>query len=175
MELSDTRIIAADRATVWAALLDPEVLKACVPGCESVTGAPDTGFEAVVVQKVGPVKARFTGVITLSDIVKGTSLRITGEGKGGPAGFAKGAADVMLSDAEGGTGLAYSVKASVGGKIAQLGSRLIDGFARRMADEFFERFQATLEAPDCKDATAAVGEEAEPAEAKKGWFKRIIG
>lgn len=175
MELSDTRIIAADRATVWAALLNPEVLKACVPGCESVTGALDTGFEAVVVQKVGPVKARFTGVITLSEMVEGTSLRISGEGKGGPAGFAKGMADVALSDTEGGTGLTYSVKASVGGKIAQLGSRLIDGFARKMADEFFERFQAALEAPETEDALAENGGEAAPAEAKKGWFKRMIG
>jgi len=143
MEMHATRTLAADRAAVWAALNDAEVLKACIPGCEELTGSPDEGFEAVVKQKVGPVKATFKGHVTLSDVVEGESYTISGEGKGGVAGFAKGGAQVNLSDAEGGgTDLHYDVEAKVGGKIAQLGSRLIDSFARKMADQFFERFAA---------------------------------
>jgi carbon monoxide dehydrogenase subunit G len=145
MELKGSRIIAADRATVWAALNDPEVLKACIPGCEELTGSPEDGFEATVKQKVGPVKATFKGGVTLSDVVPERSYRIAGEGKGGVAGFAKGAADVTLADVADGTELTYDVEAKVGGKLAQLGSRLIDGFARKMADQFFERFQERVE------------------------------
>ncbi|PWK60994.1 CoxG family protein [Roseicyclus mahoneyensis] len=155
MELHATRTIAADRMTVWAALNDAEVLKACIPGCEELTGSPEEGFSAVVKQKVGPVKATFKGEVTLSDVVPGTSYTITGEGKGGVAGFAKGAARIVLSDAEGGgTDLQYDVEAKVGGKIAQLGSRLVDSFATRMADQFFERFQALLEGHDGDDGRA---------------------
>jgi len=145
MELKGSRIIAADRATVWAALNDPAVLKACIPGCEELTGSPEDGFEATVKQKVGPVKATFKGGVTLSDVVPERSYRIAGEGKGGVAGFAKGAADVTLADVADGTELTYDVEAKVGGKLAQLGSRLIDGFARKMADQFFERFQERVE------------------------------
>ncbi|HBU16459.1 MAG TPA: carbon monoxide dehydrogenase, partial [Gemmobacter sp.] len=141
MQLVDSRDIKAPPETVWAAILDPEMLKAAVPGCESVTGSVADGFEAVVVQKVGPVKAKFTGMVTLSDIVPGESLTISGEGKGGPAGFAKGGAKVRFEPIPDGTRLSYEVEASVGGKLAQLGSRIIDGFAKKMADEFFERFQ----------------------------------
>ncbi|MGL5009385.1 MAG: CoxG family protein [Paracoccaceae bacterium] len=170
MDLSDSREIKAEPAHVWAAILNPEVLKACVPGCESMTGSVAEGFEAVVVQRVGPVSARFTGVVQLSDIVEGRSLRISGEGKGGPAGFAKGGADVTLEPIEGGTLLTYDVKANVGGKLAQLGSRIIDGFAKKMADEFFTRFQDAVEGPDAEDEVAE-----ETTEKKKGWFKRMIG
>lgn len=170
MQLTDQKDIKADPATVWAAILNPEVLMAAVPGCESMTGTPETGFEAVVVQKVGPVKARFTGVVTLSDMVPGKSLKITGEGKGGPAGFAKGGAEVTLEAIEGGTRLAYAVEANVGGKLAQLGSRIIDGFAKKMADEFFTRFQEAVEGPS-EDADENV---ADAEEKKKGWFKRLI-
>lgn len=145
MEMTGTRVIAADRATVWAALNDADTLQACIPGCEELTSTPEDGFEAVVKQKVGPVKATFKGGVVLSDVVPETSYTITGEGKGGVAGFAKGGASVSLSDVEGGTELSYDVTAKVGGKIAQLGSRLIDGFARKMADAFFENFQATVE------------------------------
>ncbi|MFN3823710.1 MAG: CoxG family protein [Pseudorhodobacter sp.] len=172
MKLTDERDIAADPATVWAAILDPEVLKACVPGCESMTGSPEEGFEAVVVQKVGPVKARFTGAVTLSDMVEPQSLRISGEGKGGPAGFAKGGANVTLTPSEKGTLLAYEVEANVGGKLAQLGSRIIDGFAKKMADDFFARFQEAVEGP--AEPEPAPEDGAEP-EKKKGWFKRMIG
>jgi carbon monoxide dehydrogenase subunit G len=169
MQLSDQRDIKADPATVWAALLDPEVLKACIPGCESMVGTVVAGFEAVVVQKVGPVKARFSGLVVLSQIVEGKSLRISGEGKGGPAGFAKGGANVALTPIAGGTRLSYEVEAHVGGKLAQLGTRLIDGFARKMADDFFERFQNAVEEP--AGADIAPGEDG----AKKGWFRRLIG
>lgn len=147
MELNGSRIIAADRATVWARLNDAETLQACIPGCEELTGSPEDGFEAVVKQKVGPVKATFKGKVTLSDIVEGESYRISGEGSGGVAGFAKGGAAVRLADVEGGTELSYDVDAQIGGKLAQLGSRLITGFARKMADQFFERFQAEVEGP----------------------------
>jgi carbon monoxide dehydrogenase subunit G len=172
MQLTDTRDIKADPMTVWAAILNPDVLKECVPGCESMSGSVADGFEAVVVQKVGPVKATFTGVVKLSDIVEGKSLRISGEGKGGPAGFAKGGADVTLEPTETGTRLSYTVEASVGGKIAQLGSRIIDGFAKKMADDFFTRFQDAVEGPE----EAEEQEQAENTDApKKGWFKRLLG
>ncbi len=146
MELQSSRHIAADRLQVWAALNSAEVLKACIPGCEELTGSPAEGFEALVKQKVGPVKATFRGAVTLSDIVVGESYTISGEGKGGVAGFAKGEAQVRLTDdPDGGTELHYTVNAKVGGKLAQLGSRLVDSFATKMADQFFERFQQHLE------------------------------
>lgn len=176
MKLAEERHIAADPATVWAAVLNADVLKQCVPGCESLTGNPTDGFEAVVVQKVGPVKARFTGVVTLSDIIEGKSLRITGEGKGGVAGFAKGGAYVTMAPEGTGTKLTYDVDASVGGKIAQLGSRIIDGFAKNLAEEFFNRFQNAIEAPaeEAAEAPPAEGEATENAP-KKGWFRRLVG
>lgn len=175
MQLTDTRDIAADAATVWAAILNPEVLKACIPGCESMTGSPDAGFEAVVVQKVGPVKARFTGVVQLLDMVPPASLRIQGEGKGGPAGFAKGGANVTLEAIPEGTRLTYVVEANVGGKLAQLGSRIIDGFAKKMADDFFARFQEAVEHPAGEAEEETVGTEGAEPEKKKGWFRRMIG
>src|SRR5690606_3605038 len=138
MELTGSRRIAADRQEVWEALNDPEVLKASVPGCQELTGSAEEGFEAVVKQKVGPVSATFRGSVQLTNIVAGESYTISGEGKGGAAGFARGGADVRLEDAEeGGTLLTYDVNAVVGGKLAQLGSRIIDGFAKKMADQFF--------------------------------------
>ncbi|WP_108815265.1 CoxG family protein [Loktanella sp. Alg231-35] len=148
MELSGTKVIAADVENVWAHLNNPETLKACIPGCEELTGSPEEGFAATVKQKVGPVKATFKGEVTLDNIVPGKSYTITGEGKGGVAGFAKGGADVVLTAVDGGTELAYEVQAKVGGKLAQLGSRIIGGFARKMADQFFESFQNTVEGND---------------------------
>lgn len=169
MQLTDSKDIKASPEVVWAAILNPEVLKECVPGCESLTGSVADGFEAVVAQKVGPVSARFTGLVKLSDIVEGRAVTITGEGKGGPAGYAKGGAQVTLEPIAIGTRLSYTVDASVGGKIAQLGSRIIDSFAKKMADSFFERFQTAVEGPAEEDiATEEDGE-------KKGWFKRLIG
>lgn len=145
MELNGTKVIAADVATVWAHLNDAETLKACIPGCEELTGSPDEGFSATVKQKVGPVKATFKGSVTLENVVPGESYTIVGEGKGGVAGFAKGGADVTLVAVEKGTELTYAAEAKVGGKLAQLGSRIVGGFARKMADEFFARFQDVVE------------------------------
>lgn len=145
MKLTEERVIAASPDAVWAAILDPEVLKECIPGCQELTGTPEEGFEAVVVQKIGPVKATFRGVVTLSDIEPGKGCRLDGEGKGGAAGFAKGGATVRLAPEGDGTKLSYDVDASVGGKIAQLGSRLIDSFAKKLADQFFTKFQETVE------------------------------
>ena len=166
MQMSDTRQIAATPAEVYAALLDPEMLKACVPGAKEVSGSIEEGFVATVVQKVGPVKATFKGEVEITDLVPDTSMRIEGAGKGGAAGFAKGGADVRLVATEGGCELSYDVEAKVGGKLAQLGSRIIDGFAKKMADQFFNNLQETLEGP----AEAAADEDAPEGEAKKGWF-----
>ena len=182
MKMSDSRDINASPEDVWSAILNPDVLKECIPGCTEVTGSPDTGFEAVVTQKVGPVKATFKGAVTLSDMVVGQKVTISGEGKGGPAGFAKGGAVVTLEPVEGGTRLSYDVEANVGGKLAQLGSRIIDGFAKKMADEFFDRFKAAVEGPEQGEAPAetaaeSVAQTAEDgqAEPKKGWVKRLLG
>lgn len=145
MKMQDSRIIAAPRDSVFEAILKPEMLKICIPGAEEVTGSAAQGFEALVVQKVGPVKAKFRGTVKVEDVVPGTALRLVGEGKGGAAGFARGAATVTLADHPEGTELTYEVDAKIGGKLAQLGSRIIDGFARKMADQFFERFKKALE------------------------------
>ncbi|WP_299841508.1 CoxG family protein [uncultured Jannaschia sp.] len=145
MELTGSRTIRAPRETVWARLNDAETLKACIPGCEELTGSAEDGFEAVVKQKVGPVKATFKGAVTVSEAHPPESYRIAGEGKGGVAGFAKGGADVKLTEVPEGTELNYVVDAKVGGKIAQLGSRLIDSFASKMADTFFENFKDQVE------------------------------
>ncbi len=176
MKLSDSRVIAAPRDEVWAALLSADVLKECVPGCQEMTGNPEEGFEAVVVQKVGPVKATFKGGVTLSEMVEPESLHLSGEGKGGAAGFAKGGADVTLEEVPEGTKLIYDVEAKVGGKLAQLGSRIIDGFAKKMADQFFERFQQTVEGPAEEDVAEGEAEtaEAEGEGKKKGWLKRAF-
>ncbi|MFN7223501.1 MAG: CoxG family protein [Paracoccaceae bacterium] len=176
MQMSDTRDIKAAPSDVWAAILNPEVLKECIPGCTEVTGNRDEGFEASVTQKVGPVKATFKGAVTLSDITEGERVTISGEGKGGPAGFAKGGAVVRLEPIPEGTRLSYDVEANVGGKLAQLGSRIIDGFAKKMADDFFNRFQEAVEGPSEPDAVVdADGAPAEGEVKKKGWFKRLIG
>lgn len=176
MQMTDSRTIAASPEMVWAAILDPEVLKQCVPGCTEMSGSAEEGFEATVVQKVGPVKATFKGTVVLSEMVPGQSLTLTGEGKGGAAGFAKGGADVKLVPVEGGTELHYDVDAKVGGKLAQLGSRIIDGFAKKMADQFFSNFQDAVEGPKPAEAGGpdANAPQAEGGEAKKGWFKKLV-
>jgi carbon monoxide dehydrogenase subunit G len=144
MKMSGEEVIAAGRETVWKALNDPQILKQCIPGCETITKHSDTQFEARVIAKVGPVKAGFTGIVNLSDLNPPASYRIAGEGKGGLAGFAKGGADVRLEEADGGTRLSYDVDAQVGGKLAMLGSRLIDSTARSMATQFFEKFAGVV-------------------------------
>ncbi|MCB1548054.1 MAG: carbon monoxide dehydrogenase subunit G [Hyphomicrobiaceae bacterium] len=141
MEMVGESRIAASREVVWAALNDPDVLRRSVPGCQELEQVSDTEFTAKVVAKVGPIKASFKGRVTLADIKPPESYTISGEGQGGIAGFAKGGAEVALETLEPElTLLRYTVKASVGGKIAQLGSRLIASTAKKMADEFFAKF-----------------------------------
>src|SRR5499425_1010570 len=134
--------LPATRQAVWDKLNDPDVLKACIPGCEELEATEDHGFRAVAKMKVGPVSARFKGKVTLSDLDPPNGYKISGEGQGGAAGFAKGGAVVRLTPDEAGSGtmLHYEVNAAVGGKLAQIGSRLIDGTARKMADDFFATF-----------------------------------
>jgi carbon monoxide dehydrogenase subunit G len=170
MQMSGEQRIPAPRAQVWAALNDPEVLKASIPGCESLEPVGADGYTATVTTKVGPVKARFTGQVTLSDIDPPNGYTISGEGKGGAAGFARGGAKVKLADDGDGTLMTYEVDANVGGKLAQLGSRLIDGTARKLADEFFVKFselaaQAPAAAPEPAPAAAAPEPAPEPAAA----------
>lgn len=167
MNLTGFREISADRQIVWNAILDPDVLKSCIPGCQELTGSLEEGFTAVVVQKVGPVKATFKGDVTISDIFTGESLTLSGKGNGGPAGLASGAAKVKLTDAEnGGTLLEYDVDAKVSGKLAQLGSRVIDGIAKKLANQFFERFCESLETSDEVTPVVQVTE--------KGWIGRMF-
>ncbi|WP_439143361.1 CoxG family protein [Planktotalea sp.] len=171
MNLSDSKTINADPATVYAALLDRDVLASCVPGCKEMTGSATEGFEATVVQKVGPVKATFKGAVELSEMVENESLTLTGAGKGGAAGFAKGGANVRLEADGEQTILHYEVEAKVGGKLAQLGSRIVDGFAKKMADQFFTAFQDAVGAPEDGEEEATVDEDAP----KKGWFRKLRG
>jgi carbon monoxide dehydrogenase subunit G len=140
MELKGEYRIPAPREQVWEMLNDPAVLRQCIPGCESLEGSAEEGFAARVTTKVGPVKATFNGEVKLSNLNPPESYTISGEGKGGVAGFAKGGADVHLADEGGNTLLTYTVNAQVGGKLAQLGSRLIDSTSRKLADQFFSCF-----------------------------------
>jgi len=163
MDMTGEHQIKAPRQLVWAALNDPEVLKQSIAGCEELVKTSDTEFEAKVTAKVGPVKAKFTGKVTLSDLDPPNGYTISGEGAGGAAGFAKGGAKVHLEDAQdGGTILKYQVNAQIGGKLAQIGSRLVDGAARKMADEFFTAFTAVVEtqAGNMPPAPEAVAEPA---------------
>jgi len=156
MDMTGEYRIPAPRERVWAALNDPDTLKASLPGCESLERVSDQEFAATVAAKVGPVRARFKGQVTLSDLNPPESYKITGEGKGGAAGFAKGGADVRLVEESAEmTVLSYTAKADVGGKLAQLGSRLIDATAKKMADEFFENFRNQVVKPEVEAAEAA--------------------
>ena len=164
MDMSGSQRIEAPRQTVWEALNDPEILRQCIPGCETIEKTSPTEMNAKAVLKIGPVKATFNGKVTLSDLDPPNGYTISGEGQGGVAGFAKGGAKVRLEDDGRATILHYDVKADVGGKIAQLGARLIDGTARKLAGEFFEKFGAVV-------VPAPEGEASEEP-AKKGWFGR---
>ena len=147
MDMTGERRIPAPRQKVWDALNDPQVLKAAIPGCRSLEKVSDTDLRATAAIKIGPIAAQFTGKVQLLDLDPPTSYRIAGEGQGGVAGFANGGANVHLSDDGAFTLLQYEVKAQVGGKIAQLGARLIDATAKQMADQFFDRFSAEVSAP----------------------------
>jgi carbon monoxide dehydrogenase subunit G len=147
MEMNGSRTVPADIETTWRALNDPEVLKACIAGCESVERVSDNEYRLAMTARVGPVSARFTGRIVLADIVAPTSYTLSFEGQGGAAGFAKGEARVALADNNPGTRIDYQAKAQVGGKLAQIGSRLVDGAAAKVADDFFARFADRLGGP----------------------------
>ena len=166
MQMNDSQRIPAPKEKIWAALNDPQVLKQCIPGCQSLEMSSPTEMTATVVFKVGPVKATFSGKVTLSDLDPPNAYRISGEGSGGVAGFAKGGAAVRL-EAEGPevTVLHYDVDAQIGGKLAQLGSRLIDSTAKKLAGEFFASFGKVV------GGDAATPEEGAP----KGWFGKLTG
>jgi uncharacterized protein len=140
MEMTGNQLIPRPQEVVWAGLIDPVILKACVHGCESLQRVSDTEYRAVIVVAIGPIKSKFTGKLLLLDIDAPHSYRVTFEGSGGAAGTAKGGAQVSLAPEGAGTRLTYVARVQVGGKLAQVGSRVIDGVAKKMADEFFQRF-----------------------------------
>jgi carbon monoxide dehydrogenase subunit G len=144
MVMTGEQQLAAPREKVWAMLNDPAVLKSCIPGCETLDVIGENEFQAVATNKIGPVKARFKGKVRLTDLDPPNGYKISGEGDGGVAGFAKGGASVNLTDKDGGTLLTYNVEAQIGGKLAQLGQRLVNGAAKKMADDFFVRFAAAV-------------------------------
>jgi uncharacterized protein len=154
MEMTGERRLPAGRARVWAALNDPDVLKASIPGCRSLEAAGDGGFRATAAVKIGPIATNFSGEVRLLDLVPPASYRIEGSGQGGPAGFARGGAAVTLEEDGAGTVLSYRVKAEVGGKIAQLGARLIDASAKQMADQFFDNFARAVALPKTMEEPA---------------------
>jgi carbon monoxide dehydrogenase subunit G len=158
MDMTGERLIAAPREAVWTALNDPEVLKACIPGCESIEQVSPTELKALAAVKLGPISARFTGKMDLSDVDPPNSYTISGEGQGGVAGFAKGSAKVRLADEAGGTRLFYVVNSQIGGKMAQLGARLIDSTAKSYAETFFTRFSERV-APAPAEAAMPAGAE----------------
>ncbi len=176
MKMQDSREIRAERSAVFNAILDPNKLRECIAGAECVSGNIDEGFEAIVTQKVGPVKATFKGQVTIADIVRPETLTISGAGKGGAAGFATGRAHVTLAELGNGvTKLTYDIEVKVGGKLAQIGSRIIAGFAKKMADNFFAQLQSSLESTS-EEAVEEISSH-EPAAAKDDqtkWYKRII-
>ncbi|WP_421710304.1 CoxG family protein [Algihabitans sp.] len=165
MDLSGERKIQATRETVFAALNDPDILRQAIPGCESLEKTADNAFDAMVTLKIGPVKAKFKGAVTLDDLNPPESYTLAGEGKGGAAGFASGKAEVKLEEEADGTLLKYDVHANLGGKIAQLGSRLVQGTANKLSAEFFAKFAELVEGDA---ATAPAGTAEQPAEAAGG-------
>jgi carbon monoxide dehydrogenase subunit G len=169
MEMTESREIGASRAVVWAALNDPEVLRQCIPGCESLEKLSDTEMQAKVTLKIGPVKATFKGGVSLKDLDPPSAYTISGEGNGGAAGHAKGSASVQLEETEAGTILRYAVKVQIGGKLAQLGGRLIDATSKKLAGEFFTKFSELV-------APAQQPETEEPAASpqKQGWFAGVF-
>lgn len=167
MEISGEQRIPLAQQQVWEALNNPDILKACIAGCESIERVSENEYKVVMVATVGPVKAKFTGKLLLSDLNPPHSYSLAFEGSGGAAGFGKGGAQVKLAPAADGTLLTYKASASVGGKLAQIGSRLIDGVARKMADDFFARFNSTV-APAKDSASGKTGAAAAPSAHRAG-------
>jgi carbon monoxide dehydrogenase subunit G len=163
MDMVGETFIAATRAQVWAGLNDPEILRLCIPGCTGIEKLSETEMRASAGIKLGPVAAKFQGKVTLSELDPPNGYKIAGEGQGGAAGFAKGGAVVRLTDRTDGTMLQYTVQAQVGGKIAQLGGRLIDATAKSMAEQFFRKFAAAVEPIPTTDAPAPAVAPTEPA------------
>ena len=157
MEMTGEQLIALPQAEVWRALNDPEILKACIPGCEAIDKTSENEYRVAMTASVGPVKAKFSGKLVLSDLQPPSSYSLSFEGSGGAAGFGKGGAHVSLAADGAGTRLSYTAKASVGGKLAQVGSRLIDGVAKKMADDFFTAFNKKVagQAPQAPASPAA--------------------
>jgi carbon monoxide dehydrogenase subunit G len=156
MEITQTRLVPAPPDRVWTALNDPDVLKDCVPGCEVFERTGENAYRATVAAKIGPVAARFNGRLELADVTPPTGYTLKFEGQGGAAGFANGSARVALAPADGGhTSLTYAVKAQVGGKLAQIGNRLVDGAAAKLADDFFARFAERVAPPPVPEAEIA--------------------
>jgi len=158
--MTGEQLIPASQQDTWRALNDPEVLKACVPGCESITKVNENEYQVQMTSRVGPVSAKFRGRLSLFDIKAPSSYSLAFEGQGGPAGFAKGAAQVKLSPQGGQTRLAYEVKANVGGKLAQIGSRLVDAAAKKVADEFFSNFTRRMSSAG-EDTTVVLTQESD--------------
>jgi carbon monoxide dehydrogenase subunit G len=166
MQMTGEQLIGAPRQAVWQALNDADTLRRCIPGCQSLEREADGRLRAVVEVKIGPIGARFNGVVTLSDLDPPNGYTLTGEGQGGTVGFAKGAARVRLTEESGGTRLAYKVDAQIGGRLAQLGGPIIDATARQLAGKFFAQFAASLGAPP--EVVPAVGTVAASAMAGRG-------
>jgi hypothetical protein len=162
MDMTGERYIPLPQQRVWEALNDPEVLKACIPGCDSIEKLSDTEYKVAMTAAVGPVKAKFSGKLQLSDLNPPNSYSLSFEGSGGAAGFGKGSAQVSLAPEAGGTKLSYTAKATVGGKLAQVGSRLIDAASRKMADDFFSRFNETIAPPPPGGVAAEVAKKPVP-------------
>ncbi|HEY2033702.1 MAG TPA: carbon monoxide dehydrogenase subunit G [Rhizomicrobium sp.] len=158
MDFSGRYLIPASPEIVWAALNDAEILKSCIPGCEKMTKTDATHFEAVVTLKVGPVKATFKGNVALENLDPPHNATLRGEGQGGVAGFAKGEAEIVLTPENGNTALTYTAKANIGGKLAQIGQRLIDGAAKQIADDFFSRFSGAIAAASAVGSAGPAGE-----------------
>ncbi len=174
MDMSGERRLPAPRQKVWDALNDPSVLKAAIPGCEKLDASSPTEMAATAAVRIGPIAARFNGKVHLSDIDPPNGYRISGEGQGGVAGFAKGGATVHLKDSDdGGTLLSYEVQAQVGGKIAQLGARLIDSTAKQMADAFFDNFAKELAPPMVPTPEAAAPTRAPAPAPSVNWFAMV--
>jgi carbon monoxide dehydrogenase subunit G len=155
MDMVGQRLISASKETVWEALNNPVILKTCIPGCERLEAVSANEMQATVAVKLGPISAKFTGQVKFSEIDAPNGYTLSGEGKGGPAGFAKGAAKVKLAEQPNGTLLTYTVEAQVGGKIAQLGARLIDATAKSMADQFFTKFVEQVLTPSPEETPSS--------------------
>lgn len=172
MEMTGEQLIPAAQAEVWRGLNDPEVLKACISGCESIEKLSDTEYLVMTTAAIGPVKAKFKGKLALADLDPPNSYSLSFDGQGGAAGFGKGSAKVSLAAEGAATRLSYTVKAQVGGKLAQIGARLIDGVAKKMADDFFSAFNRKMAGPATAAAEPSV--EAAPGAAPLWWVVAIL-